>query len=117
MTTAPGISVNFVTTSQQRNTRACMVCSIVQLQSRFVREGCPNCEEALAMQGSPEAVDECTSQMYEGLITLTDPATSWVARWQRLDNYVSGVYAVKVIGNLPDEARQRLEDAGVPYRP
>ena len=36
--------------------------------------------------------------MYEGLITLADPSASWVARWQRLDGYVPGVYAVKVVG-------------------
>ncbi len=36
--------------------------------------------------------------MYEGLITLADASQSWVARWQRLDGYVPGVYAVKVVG-------------------
>lgn len=41
---------------------------------------------------------ECTSQVFEGLITLVEPTQSWVARWQRLDGYVGGVYAVKVVG-------------------
>lgn len=31
-------------------------------------------------------------------MTLVDPAQSWVAKWQRLDGYVSGVYAIKVVG-------------------
>ena len=43
-------------------------------------------------------MQECTSQVYEGLITLADPKSSWVAKWQRLDAYVPGVYAVKVVG-------------------
>ena len=60
---------------------------------------------------------DCTSQVYEGLITLAEPATSWVARWQRLDKYVPGVYATKVVGTLPEEVLQQLEDSGVQYYP
>ena len=48
----------------------------------------------------PDSVQECTSQVFEGLITLADPSQSWVAKWQRLDGYVSGVYAVKVVGSV-----------------
>lgn len=77
-----------------------MVCSIVQLQSKFVSDGCPNCEEYLDMANTPDTVEECTSQVYDGLITLTDPKRSWVAKWNRLDGYVSGTYAVKVIGTV-----------------
>ena len=133
---------NYVPPNQARHLRACMVCSIVQLQSvglrlkygqheswhlrrffyptsrlfyqsssgaslyrgltnqtlqRFIREGCPNCE-FLDLANHPDSVQECTSQVYEGLITLSDPRQSWVARWQRLDQYVPGVYAVKVVG-------------------
>lgn len=43
-------------------------------------------------------MEEATSQVFEGLITLVDPKTSWVAKWQRLDGYYPGVYAVKVVG-------------------
>jgi transcription elongation factor SPT4 len=75
-----------------------MVCSIVLAGSRFRREGCPNCEEFLELLGHDDAIQECTSQVFEGLITLTDPTSSWVARWQRLDSYVPGIYAVKVTG-------------------
>ena len=55
--------------------------------------------------------------MFEGLVTLADPSTSWVARWQRLEGYVPGVYAVKVVGTLTDEVRQAIEDAGARYIP
>ncbi len=44
------------------------------------------------------------------MITLANPAKSWVAKWQRLDGYVPGVYAIKVSGQLPDEIRSSLED-------
>lgn len=108
---------NFVPGNQMRYLRACMVCSIVQTQSRFLRDGCPNCEAFLDLTNHPDSVQECTSQVFEGLITLADPAQSWVAKWQRLDGYVGGVYAVKVVGMLPDEVKQNVEDAGGRYIP
>ncbi|KAI4213687.1 MAG: hypothetical protein LQ351_003653 [Letrouitia transgressa] len=108
---------NFVPGSQQRYLRACMVCSIVQTQQRFIREGCPNCEPFLDLQNHPDSVQECTSQVYEGLLTLSAPSRSWVAKWQRLDGYVPGVYAVKVVGKLSDETVQAIEDAGGRYVP
>ncbi|KAH8131296.1 hypothetical protein ACSS6W_009518 [Trichoderma asperelloides] len=101
---------SFVTPGQQRYLRACMVCSIVMTYSRFRDEGCPNCEEFLHLIGSQDQIESCTSQVFEGLITLANPSKSWVAKWQRLDGYVPGVYAIKVSGQLPDEIRSSLED-------
>jgi transcription elongation factor SPT4 len=51
------------------------------------------------------------------LIALGNPGRSWVAKWQRLDGYVKGVYAIKVSGQLPDEIRNQLEDEGKLYIP
>ena len=62
-------------------------------------------------------VSDCTSAVFEGLITVGNPAASWVARWQRIDNYVAGNYAMKIEGQLPDEVIQILEDGGVRYVP
>ena len=62
--------------------------------------GCPNCDEFLELAGHSDAIQDCTSQVFEGLITLQDPGRSWVAKWQRLEGYVSGVYAVKVQGSV-----------------
>jgi transcription elongation factor SPT4 len=84
---------------------------------KFRDIGCPNCEDVLHLAGSQEQIESCTSQVFEGLITLADPARSWVAKWQRLDGYVKGVYATKVSGTLPDEVRQMLEDEGRVYIP
>ena len=130
------MSQGFVAPGQQRFLRACMVCSIVLSQTvhrlelplcqhatdakpfqKFRDIGCPNCEDVLHLAGSQEQIESCTSQVFEGLITLADPARSWVAKWQRLDGYVKGVYATKVSGTLPDEVRQMLEDEGRPYIP
>ncbi|KAK7409690.1 transcription elongation factor spt4 [Neonectria punicea] len=103
-------SANFVTPGQQRHLRACMVCSIVMTYTRFRDEGCPNCEEFLHLAGSQDQIESCTSQVFEGVITLANPARSWIAKWQRLDGYVGGVYAIKVSGQLPDEIRVTLEE-------
>jgi transcription elongation factor SPT4 len=109
---------NFVAPGQQRYLRACMVCSIVQTEARFRKEGCPNCEDFLRLAGSPEAIQDCTSQVFEGLITLANPAKSWVAKWQRLDSYVPGVYATKVSGILPEEVIDTMEsEARIQYIP
>ncbi|TPX15167.1 uncharacterized protein E0L32_004725 [Thyridium curvatum] len=104
------MSENFVAPGQQRYLRACMVCSIVMTSQRFRDEGCPNCEEFLHLAGSADQIDSCTSQVFEGLISLANPAKSWVAKWQRLDGYVKGVYATKVSGQLPDDVRATIEE-------
>jgi len=87
-----------------------MVCSIVKTTAKFREEGCPNCEEFLRLQGAPEQIEACTSQVFEGVISLGNPSKSWVAKYQRLDGYVPGVYATKVSGQLPEEVRTVLEE-------
>lgn len=65
-----------------------------------------------------DTIIDCTSQVFDGLITLADPARSWVAKWQRLDGYVRGVYATKVSGILPDEVVAVMEEeARIRYIP
>ncbi|CAK3976162.1 transcription elongation factor SPT4 [Lecanosticta acicola] len=100
-----------------RSLRACMVCSYVQQQSRFVKNGCPNCDHFLEMRGSADVVSECTSEVFEGLLTVNDTTGSWVAKWQRIVGYVSGVYAVKVNGVLAEDYVAAAESAGVKYIP
>ena len=88
-----------------RGQRACMVCSYVQSGTSFQRDGCPNCEDFLEMRGSSEAVYDCTSAVFEGTITLNDTSgdnVSWVARWQRLEGYKPGIYAIKIEGVVSD---------------
>lgn len=80
-----------------RSLRACLVCSFVQSQSKFHKQGCPNCD-FLEMVGNSDNVADCTSEVFEGLITVNDTQGSWVARWQRLIGYVPGVYATQVNG-------------------
>jgi transcription elongation factor SPT4 len=50
------------------------------------------------MKNNQDAVQDCTSSVFEGMIALNGLKYSWVARWQRLEGYVPGTYAVKVEG-------------------
>jgi transcription elongation factor SPT4 len=110
-------TTNFIPTNQHRHMRACMVCSIVRTQTQFQQQGCPNCDHFLELAGNNDAVAECTSAVFEGLLTVSDTSRSWVARWQRLEGYVPGVYAVQVEGILPEEVLVACENAGVNYVP
>lgn len=103
--------------NQQRNMRACMVCSIVRTQHQFATQGCPNCEDFLELANNAEQINDCTSQVFEGLITVADTTRSWVARYQRLEGYVAGVYAIQVEGILPEDVLVAVENAGVNYVP
>lgn len=38
---------------------------------------------------------------------MADPTKSWVAKWQWLNSYVPGVYAVKVVGTVSDSLQSR----------
>lgn len=107
----------YIPPNQQRNTRACMVCSIVRTQQQFLTEGCPNCEDILELAGNPEQINDCTSQVFDGLIAVSDTSRSWVARYQRLEGYRPGVYATQVEGILPEDVVGLVESAGINYVP
>jgi transcription elongation factor SPT4 len=107
----------YIPPGQQRNMRACMVCSIVRTQNQFLTQGCPNCEDIIELAGNPEQINDCTSQVFEGLITVADTSRSWVARYQRLEGYVPGVYATQVEGILPEDVIGAVESAGISYVP
>jgi transcription elongation factor SPT4 len=94
------------------------ICSLSDiLHQEFFNSGCPNCEAILLLRQNEDAILESTSQVFEGLIALNDPKTSWVAKWQRLTEYVPGTYAVKVSGTLDPEVIGSLEDNGIKYVP
>ena len=120
-TTTPNVDManggNYIPNSQARHMRACMVCSIVRTYTAFLQSGCPNCDGFLELTGNGDAIQDCTSQVFEGLLTVSNTSRSWVARYQRLEGYVPGVYAVQVEGILPEDAVVAAEQAGVHYIP
>nr|CDI56756.1 probable SPT4-transcription elongation protein [Melanopsichium pennsylvanicum 4] len=56
----------------------------------------------MSMQGSQDRVAECTTSNFDGMISMLRPEESWVAKWQRIEKRLPGLYAVKVVGRLPE---------------
>ncbi len=102
---------------------------------------------SIQLKGDEEKIKECTSIKYDGVIALLKPEESWVAKWQRLGTchrhyrllevafnldpimlmslslahstgkFTKGLYAVRVIGRLPPDAIEALEEKGFQYIP
>ena len=89
-----------------RQLRACLICSLVKQIDQFDRDGCDNCERFLKLRGNRynqnifffllelieknlfilifiwncnfrDMVIECTSNSFEGLIGMMTPEQSW----------------------------------------
>lgn len=99
-----------------RNLRACLLCSIVKSIDQFEMDGCENCEQYLAMKHDRDKVYDCTSSNFDGIVALTNPNDSWVAKWQKINRKVRGIYAVSVTGSLPPHMISELKAIGVNYR-
>ncbi|XP_049848593.1 uncharacterized protein LOC126315381 isoform X2 [Schistocerca gregaria] len=60
--------------------RACRVCCLVKSQDQFSEFGCQNCYDVWS---AASALELTTPQFY-GLVTMLDPAHSWVSKRQRM---------------------------------
>ncbi|KAF6023092.1 SUPT4H1 [Bugula neritina] len=99
-----------------RRLRACLLCSLVKTVDQFEMDGCDNCEKYLNMKNRIDSVDEYTSQNFDGMTALMSPDDSWVAKWQRINRCVPGVYALSVSGKLSTSMVRELRSKGVTYR-
>ncbi|KAI8349870.1 Spt4/RpoE2 zinc finger-domain-containing protein [Mortierella sp. GBAus27b] len=101
----------------KKQLRACLLCSLIKARDIPGLTGCDNCESLLAMKGHMDRVMDCTSQHFDGAIAVMQPSESWVAKWQRIDKFEKGIYAVQVQGRLPEDIEDDLESKGIKYRP
>jgi transcription elongation factor SPT4 len=85
-----------------RNLRACIRCGLIKTYDQFMEYGCENCPH-LEMKTGKRRVEDCTSTSFEGMIALTNPEKSWVARWQGITRKCKGVYAIAVYGDLLED--------------
>ena len=120
--TTTGKILNFpemsdVLPDSSRKWRACMLCSLIKSPDQFVMNGCENCESLLQLRGDQERTFSCTSPTFEGLLGQLKPSRSWICKWQRTDKFVSGLYAIQVVGQLPQDIQEDLSDKGIKYRP
>ncbi|EPR79772.1 Spt4 transcription elongation protein [Spraguea lophii 42_110] len=105
--------------------RACMGCSIIQRAGEFKAHGCPNCSKYISLRRSDEFVNNCLGN-FSGMIAMikNDDSSktgrsrgrkSWVAKWQRINGFDNGLYAITVDGVLPNKYVQQLEQKGRQY--
>ena len=97
-----------------QNLRACIPCLLVKTYKQFMEEGCENCVKAFDMKEDPEKIAEVTTASFEGLMAMTVPDKSWVARWQFVQHFIPGVYAIKVKGDVSETTARELADAELP---
>lgn len=69
------------------------------------------------MKNSTDNVLDCTTDKYHGVIGLCDSKVSWVGKWQHMNGYAPGMYAITVEGELPESKILALERAGRAYHP
>jgi len=82
-----------------KSLRACLKCKLIKSYTDFEKEGCDNCKDL-----EDVAVNQYTTPTFHGMIAMMQPSESWVARWQRQDGKVRGLYAILVVGELNSSA-------------
>ncbi|KAJ3383989.1 transcription elongation factor spt4 [Lobulomyces angularis] len=109
--------MNDIVPKRKEKLRACMLCGLIKSHQLFKVNGCENCDEVLRLQGSNKRINSCTSGTFDGFIALMQPEKSWVAKWQRVDKFTKGLYAMRISGLLPEEIIDVLQERGIQYRP
>ncbi|CAG0884279.1 unnamed protein product [Darwinula stevensoni] len=99
-----------------RNLRACLLCSLIKTLEQFEMDGCDNCDQFLHLKHNRENVYDCTSSSFDGMVAACSPRDSWACKWQRINRYVPGVYAISVSGRLPSGIIQELRSRGIIYK-
>ena len=72
---------------------ACIDCKLIQTTEQFLKERrCPNCCGNTI--SDYESLRELTTTNFSGMISLMQPSSSWVGRWNGLRGCKAGVYAI-----------------------
>eukprot|EP00727_Mastigamoeba_balamuthi_P011193 m51a1_g6697 hypothetical protein (438) ;mRNA; r:84038-86455 len=96
--------------------RACLCCGLIKTLKQFVDRGCDNCV-FLELDRARDRVEEGTTATFSGLIAMTTPNRSWVARYKQIpSNAVPGLYAITLTGTLPPEMVAVVKAQGLPVR-
>jgi transcription elongation factor SPT4 len=82
-----------------RQLRACLSCKLIKTSEQWRAEGCENCSDKF------HGIDSFsyTTPTFQGTIVMMKPGKSWVARWQKQENFKAGMYAIQVTGTAPEE--------------
>lgn len=47
---------------------------------------------------------------------MVEPDGSWVAKWQHIADFYPGMYAMEMIGELPEDVIEYCESEGIDYK-
>eukprot|EP00587_Corethron_hystrix_P010404 CAMPEP_0113304692 /NCGR_PEP_ID=MMETSP0010_2-20120614/4609_1 /TAXON_ID=216773 ORGANISM="Corethron hystrix, Strain 308" /NCGR_SAMPLE_ID=MMETSP0010_2 /ASSEMBLY_ACC=CAM_ASM_000155 /LENGTH=135 /DNA_ID=CAMNT_0000158945 /DNA_START=96 /DNA_END=500 /DNA_ORIENTATION=+ /assembly_acc=CAM_ASM_000155 len=100
------------TPNSMKSLRACKRCGMIRTHLQFHEEGCPNCP-FLEMAEDQKATNEYTTVFFEGTCAVTDPRSSWAARWLHVDGMHPGVYAITVMGSFSPDLEDELTSRGL----
>ncbi|XP_024518101.1 transcription elongation factor SPT4 homolog 2-like [Selaginella moellendorffii] len=77
---------------------ACLGCHLVKSQLQFATDGCENCGNFFG------SVEESTTSLFTGVVSIMDSSQSWVAKWMRIERLLPGCYAITVEAPAAGEA-------------
>lgn len=92
------IPVNVV---KSNHLRACLICGLVKEPHQFRESGCENCGALVDIDRS-DFLDSCTTPNFEGFLAITQPQTSWVAKWQRISMFTLAVLPIQTNTKVPN---------------
>lgn len=95
--------------------RSCLRCGLIKNYNQFYENGCDNCQ-FLELQERTDRVDTCTTADFAGMIAMVRPQDSWVAQTLGLTEYLPGIYALHVYGELPASIREYMVENDITSR-
>lgn len=101
-----------VVPNEMKTIRACKRCGLLKTLEQFHDYGCENCP----FMKTEDHVGSNTTAFFEGQVAVTDPRSSWAAKWIRVDGFMPGVYAITVTGDLDQEVKDDLVNQGIQWR-
>ncbi|TRY70374.1 hypothetical protein TCAL_04482 [Tigriopus californicus] len=99
-----------------RQIRACLSCSLIKTFEQFESDGCDNCDTFLGLRHNRDNIYDCTSTNFEGMVGMCKPEDSWVGKWQRINRFKTGVYAISVSGRLPQAVVRDMRASNINHR-
>merc|ERR1719498_183946 len=77
--------------------RACLICKLIKSTEQWLQNGCENCGEKIFVYKNLEC---WTTLNFYGFLIIMDQYRSWVSKYKRHEEKVTGVYALEVQGKL-----------------